>query len=366
MNVTKNVKFQKEVDVDKGPYKPDDGYRRHSKSLAKNAITAAIKSMEEAENPIKNIDWITQGEFTEERGRKQIEDFISNWEYQGRWVHYTEFLKREDVFHSFHYIYCVHWSIPTARRPIARTTASVYFTIKINTNKPPDTPIDVSYVFESHSLVHRPGMTHFQEKCLRDIIEAKYILMNSNIFQFNSVRIFQNILGIDFSSDFVGCLRNFQLDLKPLDTASASFGVSPCLDGSLEKGIYFSQEGGHVILANSVLLGPEFKLVFSIRPRSLTGILFHIGSQPRELLCVYMETGKVTASVGSEAGGILTSVTPKQSLCDGQWHSVTVTIKQHILHLKLDADYSSTAGRHPPSPLPARRSICTLEVSQLI
>ena len=38
------------------------------------------------------------------------------------------------------------------------------------------------------------------------------------------------------------------MDLKPLDTASASFGVSPCLDGSLEKGIYFSQEGGHVIL----------------------------------------------------------------------------------------------------------------------
>lgn len=104
-------------------------------------------------------------------------------------------------------------------------------------------------------------------------------------------------------NSFVGCLRNFQLDLKPLDTASASFGVSPCLDGSLEKGIYFSQEG-HVILANSMLLGPEFKLVFSIRPRSLTGILFHIGSQPRELLCVYMEAGKVTASVGSEAGGI--------------------------------------------------------------
>ncbi|XP_022442545.1 laminin subunit alpha-3 isoform X4 [Delphinapterus leucas] len=144
-------------------------------------------------------------------------------------------------------------------------------------------------------------------------------------------------------NSFVGCLRNFQMDLKPLDTASASFGVSPCL----EKGIYFSQEGGHVILANSVLLGPKFKLVFSIRPRSLTGILIHIGRQPGEHLSVYMEAGKVTASVGSEAGGILTSVTPKQSLCDGQWHSVTVTIKQHILHLKLDADHSSTAGRHP-------------------
>ncbi|XP_042095481.1 laminin subunit alpha-3 isoform X1 [Ovis aries] len=151
-------------------------------------------------------------------------------------------------------------------------------------------------------------------------------------------------------NSFVGCLRNFQLDLKPLETPSASFGVSPCLGGSLEKGIYFSQEGGHIILANSVSLGPEFKLVFSIRPRSLTGILIHIGSQPGEHLGVYMEAGKVTASVGSEAGGVLTSVTPKQALCDGQWHSVAVTIKQHILHLKLDADDSYTAGRHPFPP----------------
>ncbi|XP_012581235.1 PREDICTED: laminin subunit alpha-3 [Condylura cristata] len=151
-------------------------------------------------------------------------------------------------------------------------------------------------------------------------------------------------------SSFVGCLRNFQLDLKPLDNPSASFGVSPCLDGSLEKGIYFSQEGGHVILANPVLLGPEFKLVFSIRPRSLTGILIHIGSQSGNHLCVYLEAGKVTASLNSEAGGILTSVTPKQSLCDGQWHSVAVSIKQHILHLELDRDNSHTAGRFPFPP----------------
>lgn len=47
---------------------------------------------------------------------------------------------------------------------------------------------------------------------------------------------------------FVGCLRNFQLDSKPLDSPSARSGVSPCLGGSLEKGIYFSQEGGHVVL----------------------------------------------------------------------------------------------------------------------
>lgn len=151
-------------------------------------------------------------------------------------------------------------------------------------------------------------------------------------------------------NSFVGCLRNFQLNLKPLNTIAASVAVSPCLSGSVEKGIYFSQEGGHIILANSVLLGPEFKLVFNIRPRSLTGILMHVGSQPGKHLCVYMEAGKVTASVDSEAGGILTSVTPKQSLCDGRWHSVTVTIKQHILHLELDTENSYTAGRIPFPP----------------
>lgn len=54
-------------------------------------------------------------------------------------------------------------------------------------------------------------------------------------------------------NSFVGCLRNFQLDQKPLDTPSLSVGVSPCLGGSLEKGIYFSQEGGHVVLGKGQL-----------------------------------------------------------------------------------------------------------------
>lgn len=52
---------------------------------------------------------------------------------------------------------------------------------------------------------------------------------------------------------FVGCLRNFQLNSKPLDSPSARFGVSPCLGGSLEKGIYFSQGGGHVVLGKEQL-----------------------------------------------------------------------------------------------------------------
>lgn len=49
-------------------------------------------------------------------------------------------------------------------------------------------------------------------------------------------------------SSFVGCLRNFQVDSKPLDSPSARVAVSPCVAGPLEKGVYFSREGGHVTL----------------------------------------------------------------------------------------------------------------------
>lgn len=156
---------------------------------------------------------------------------------------------------------------------------------------------------------------------------------------------------------FVGCLRNFQLDSKPLDSPSARSGVSPCLGGSLEKGIYFSQGGGHVVLANSVSLEPALTLTLSIRPRSLTGVLIHIASQSGEHLSVYMEAGKVTTSMNSEAGGTVTSITPKRSLCDGQWHSVTVSIKQHTLHLELDTDNSYTAGQLSFPPNSTRGSL---------
>nr|XP_031527243.1 A-kinase anchor protein 14 isoform X1 [Vicugna pacos] len=204
MKWTKHVRFQEEVNVAKestsqtADTQDTTSVTEVALALAEDVIAAAVQSVKEAENPIKNIDWVTHGEFSAERGRKQIEQFVLKWEYHSRWVHYTDFLRREDMGHSFHYIYCVRWSIPTAQIPIAQITAGVYFTIKIHKKKPPDTPIDVSYVFEGQSLVHRPGMIRFRDKWLSDIIEAKCILINPNMFQFNSIGIFQNIVGLDF------------------------------------------------------------------------------------------------------------------------------------------------------------------------
>ncbi|XP_031802383.1 laminin subunit alpha-3 isoform X2 [Sarcophilus harrisii] len=151
-------------------------------------------------------------------------------------------------------------------------------------------------------------------------------------------------------NSFVGCLRNFKLHGKALDTPSQNSGVRPCLGGPLEKGVYFSQDGGHISFDDSWMQGKEFKIVFGIRPRSLTGILMHFGGQDGKYLSVYMEEGKVTATVDSGDGKMLTSVTPNQSLCDGQWHSVAVTLKENLLQLDLDTDSSYEAGQLPILP----------------
>ncbi|XP_053437091.1 A-kinase anchor protein 14 [Nycticebus coucang] len=160
--------------------KPDDSkVNKIALAVVKDAIHAAVNFVTDIEYPIRNIRWITHGEFTAERGRRQIDAYVLTWEYQSRWVHCTEFVERRDLIHTFHYIYFVHWSIPTARRPMARVTAAAKFIIRITKGKPPEAPIEVSYSFEAHSLVQRPGMIRFREQWLRNIIEAKNILMES-------------------------------------------------------------------------------------------------------------------------------------------------------------------------------------------
>ncbi|XP_010592966.1 A-kinase anchor protein 14 [Loxodonta africana] len=101
------------------------------------------------------------------------------WEFEDQWVHYTEFIERKDLHHTFLYNYCVRWSVPTARRPIPHIFAGVDFTIKFSKGKPPDAPVEVFYIFEDHKLVHRPGTYRFREQWLRDIIECKHSLLAS-------------------------------------------------------------------------------------------------------------------------------------------------------------------------------------------
>ncbi|XP_010210416.1 PREDICTED: A-kinase anchor protein 14 [Tinamus guttatus] len=134
-----------------------------------------------AEYDIKNIQWTTCKDFTVQRGQEQIEEYISTWEFHESWLHWTQFLREEDMKYSKRYHYRVCWSTPTRRKPIPRATASVYFIIEVSKIKPATLPVEVFFILETSRLIHRPGECRFREKWLKDIIENKIILMESLI-----------------------------------------------------------------------------------------------------------------------------------------------------------------------------------------
>ncbi|XP_043561204.1 A-kinase anchor protein 14 isoform X1 [Chiloscyllium plagiosum] len=131
---------------------------------------------------ISNIEWVTNRDFTVAIGAKQIEEYISTWEFSNCWLHCLDYLKEEELEYRIQHHYRVRWSIPTRRKPIPRATASTYFIIEISKVKPPIFPVEVYFFFESNRLLHRPGKTRFREKWLKDIIESKIILMEQVTF----------------------------------------------------------------------------------------------------------------------------------------------------------------------------------------
>nr|XP_056710908.1 laminin subunit alpha-3 [Euleptes europaea] len=151
---------------------------------------------------------------------------------------------------------------------------------------------------------------------------------------------------------FVGCLRNFHVGVKVSHIHHQNKGVLPCFDNTLENGVFFFNEGGHIVLENSFSMDLEYTIIFNIRPRSLTGILIHTGNKQRNYLTVYVEQGTLIASGNNGAGEFSTSVTPQQPLCDGKWHTVAVTQKQNIVHLTVDSKRNYTSG--PSAILPTR------------
>ncbi|KAK2517936.1 Lama3 [Columba guinea] len=152
-------------------------------------------------------------------------------------------------------------------------------------------------------------------------------------------------------NSFKGCLRNFKMNGQVLNAPQQKNGVLPCLDAPAERGIYFFNEGGYITIGN-LLLGLDFRIVFTIRPRSSTGILLHAGSDQDNYLTIYMKRGKVIAAGNSGAGEFQTSVTPKRPLSNGQWHTIAVSQKENMLQLEVGPQHNYTTGL--PS-LPPRR-----------
>ncbi|XP_076872800.1 laminin subunit alpha-4 isoform X2 [Brachyhypopomus gauderio] len=154
---------------------------------------------------------------------------------------------------------------------------------------------------------------------------------------------------IQWSSGFTGCLRDFQLNGRLMSSASHSFGVTPCYEGSTEPGTYFSEEGGYVVLDDSFNLGLKFELVMEVRPRVASGVLLHIFTAPQEYLTMHLHHGQVFVQVNSSKGAFSAEVSPKgDNICDGSWHKITVIRDLDAVQLDVDSEVTHVV---PTAPL---------------
>ncbi|KAM8825897.1 laminin subunit alpha-4 isoform 1-T1 [Synchiropus picturatus] len=138
---------------------------------------------------------------------------------------------------------------------------------------------------------------------------------------------------------FIGCLKNLQLDGRSLLSASEVFGVTPCFDGVSEKGTFFSEEGGFIMLHETMDLGQSFQLQVEVRPRVASGLILHV-QQTHTYFTVYIHQGSVWLAVKDESHELVTKVSPLHAPCDGHWHKITVTTDADMLLLDVDSEVS--------------------------
>ncbi|NXX50388.1 LAMA4 protein, partial [Tricholaema leucomelas] len=156
---------------------------------------------------------------------------------------------------------------------------------------------------------------------------------------------------------FSGCLSNLQLNGRSITSASQTFSVTPCFEGPSEAGTYFSSEGGYVVLDESFSLGLKFEVVFEIRPRSSSGILLHGHSVNGEYLNMHMKNGQVTVKLNNGIRDFSTSVTLKQSLCDGRWHRIAVIRDANVVQLDVDSEVNHVVGPLNPKATDHREPV---------
>ncbi|XP_062949056.1 laminin subunit alpha-5 [Cynocephalus volans] len=151
------------------------------------------------------------------------------------------------------------------------------------------------------------------------------------------------------ATGFSGCVKRLRLDGRRLGAPTRTVGVTPCISGPLEEGLFFPGSGGVVTLD---LLGatlPDVVLELEVRPLAATGLIFHLGQiQGPPYLQLQVFKKQVLLRADNGAGEFSTWVRRPTALCDGQWHRVAAIKGGNMLRLEVD-----TQSNHTMGPLPA-------------
>nr|XP_033819501.1 laminin subunit alpha-5 isoform X1 [Geotrypetes seraphini] len=145
-------------------------------------------------------------------------------------------------------------------------------------------------------------------------------------------------------SSFNGCMKKLQLDEQPMNIPDRVFGITPCYKRTLQNSLFFAPDGGYLTLENSVAITEDFELSVAVLPQTPSGLVFHVDGKRGHYLTLYTDNTKVIVKVNIGAGEFSTSVTPQQSLCNGQWHTIAVIKGNNVIQLDVDTQRNQTLG----------------------
>ncbi|XP_012628358.3 laminin subunit alpha-5 [Microcebus murinus] len=156
---------------------------------------------------------------------------------------------------------------------------------------------------------------------------------------------------------FRGCLKRLRLNGRPLGAPTRTAGVTPCVTGPLEEGLFFPGSRGIVTLDVPGATLPDVSLELEVRPRAAAGLIFHLGQvQGPPYLQLQVLQQQVLLRADDGAGVFSTSVTRPAVLCDSHWHRLAVIKGGNVLRLEVDAQSNHTVGpllaASAPAPAP--------------
>ncbi|CAM4657101.1 unnamed protein product [Leuciscus chuanchicus] len=133
----------------------------------------------------------------------------------------------------------------------------------------------------------------------------------------------------------VGCIRDLRVSKVLFADPAVNHGVMPCFKGVTEKGAYFAGNGAHLVLEKYLISGSTYDLAFEIRPRNLTGLVFHKSDNHGRTLTLFLKRGKVVVKANDGEHRYGTALTPTRPLC-GAIHHVAVSLRRKTIVLRVD------------------------------
>ncbi|KAM7012856.1 laminin subunit alpha-3-like [Tautogolabrus adspersus] len=131
-----------------------------------------------------------------------------------------------------------------------------------------------------------------------------------------------------------GCVRDFKMNEEAVGEPEGRHRTLPCSNRLTETGAYFG--GGHIVKDHFFTLSSQFVLSFELRPEHLTGLLFHVSSH-KSSFDVFLIENKVGVRLKAGMNTVSLSVTTPESLCDGNFHLVTVSKQHEVIQLEVDS-----------------------------